>query len=58
MVPGRDNHAPVGRRKEIALAMPGLCQNLHVNGVSEPQKKGKPPEKITISCSTASAIPL
>ncbi len=39
MVPGRDNHAPVGRRKEIALTVNGLSQSFHVTGVSESREK-------------------
>src|SRR5438046_836223 len=43
--PRRDNHAPVGRRKQIALAMPVPCQGFHVIGVSESREKNKPREK-------------
>jgi len=32
----------MGFRKEIAPATPGLHKGLHVNGLSGPQKKGKP----------------
>src|SRR5436190_15919485 len=42
--PRRDNHAPVGRRKQIALAMPVPCQGFHVIGVSESREKNKPRE--------------
>jgi hypothetical protein len=55
---GGDNHAPMGRSEWIALAMDSLGQSFHVRGVSEPPEKNKSRKKITISCSTASAVPL
>src|SRR5438094_6729654 len=36
---GRENHAPMGRRKGVALTVDGLSQSFHVTGVSESRKK-------------------
>ena len=36
---GRENHAPTGRRKGVALTVDGLSQSFHVTGVSESRKK-------------------
>ena len=41
----RDNHAPMGFRKEIAPTTPGSRQNFHVHVVSEAEKEAKPRKK-------------
>ena len=38
---GRENHAPMGRRKGVALTVDGLSQSFHVTGVSESREKNK-----------------
>ena len=49
----RENHAPVGRRKQIALATPVPCQRLHLSILyQEPEKKASR-EKIKISVQRA-----
>src|SRR5439155_2982603 len=41
--PSRDNHAPVGRRKQIALATPVPCQRLHVSSFYQDRRKKASP---------------
>src|SRR5258708_6232777 len=55
---GRDNHAPMSRSEQIALAMDGSRQRLHLSGLSGFHEKAKLREKFAIFCRTASAIRL
>ena len=48
----------MGRRKEIALAMRGLRQNLHISGLYQDRGREASREKLTISRSTRFGIPL
>src|SRR5215471_9710212 len=43
--PCRENHAPVGRRKQVALATPVTCQGLHVNSLYQDRRRKASPEK-------------
>jgi hypothetical protein len=48
----------MSRSEQIALAMDGPRQRLHLSGLSGFHEKGKLREKFAIFCSTASAIRL
>src|SRR2546425_6685389 len=43
--PSRQNHAPVRRRKQIALAMPVPCQRFHVTGLYRVRRRKTSPKK-------------
>ena len=43
--PRRENHAPVGGRKQIALAMPVPSQGFHINGLYRNRRRKASPQK-------------
>src|SRR5436189_4505108 len=43
--PSRENHAPVGRRKQIALTVPVPCQGFHVSGLYQDRRRKASREK-------------
>src|SRR5262249_12447112 len=50
---GRENHAPVSRRKRITLATPVPCQRLHTSTSYPPHKKSKRTAKLRFCAARA-----